>query len=647
MVDELSPKEEAEFQEFLAWRASQKAKAPGWSPLKSAMHFGAGAVEETAGLAGLLGDALYHGVTSGPKQLYNTIRGVPWHEQNLRPSSDISEAVTESARAVLPEKDPDYRYARSGGGFFGPGAIVNKATKAPVAMGALWDVLSGLGAQFGGDVSDESPIGRMVGAMAPAAGRAVLESSMDAIGRSFTKSPERDKQTAAAAFKELSQLDEQQIAKALANRPNDDLGRLMTTAELTDNPMVASIAQEKPLEEGLVTLRRMDELQEARRNAVMGEFAAKVPNRAQLGSELIENATDKSDRLKKAAEMAYKKVSRRAPIYIEDIRAELSDLLDQQMGGSPPSSAFQRIARQIAEPMEGVAADKTKAGRLMDIRSELLQTPAEVLTPMEQRVRGMLISKITDRLDLELKNSAAWKTGRSLTARRQSTFERGTPGGSLVNPATQPENAFGASWQGTREGARKLRAAIGDDPELLQRYKAALLDSIPVDSRGEYTVTKFKDWLQKNEGGARELLGKRHFKALQRVQQSLQSEARGKMIANLTSKGLSSTAARNSAAATIAATIGGAMVPGGGLIRTALGAVRGQLTDESKKAVQAWMIRAALDPEIAMELVKSPTSARIRSLSELMKADLGVLAKHTGRAGAMSLAIGKEKERQE
>lgn len=647
MADELRPEEEAEFQEFLAWRASQQAKAPSWSPLESAKHLASGAIEGTAGFAGMVGDVLKAAVMGPPREWFQK---PPAKFNELPPTKTLSSALAAGTGAVLPEADPQYRYARTIGQSVGPGAALNKITKAPMMAGVLWDTLSGIGAQAGGDLTEDHPLGRLAGGVVPAVARSGLQSTGNIYNRYFTSAPEREKATAAYAFNELTGLDETAVREALKKRPNDELGRLMTTAELTDNPAASSIMQEAPLSGISAVKARDDALNEARRKTAWRGLDESLATPSELGSQLIKSATGQRDRLKEAADLAYKKVSRRAPIYIEDIRAELKELTDQQMGGSPPGPAFQRIAQQIAEPMEGVAAGKTKAGRLMDIRTELIQTPDEVLTPIEQRVRGMLISKITDRLDLELKNSAAWKTGRSLTARRQSTFERGTPGGSLVNPATQPINAFGASWKGTKEGARKLRDAIGNNPELLKKYKAQLIDSLPINIDDEFTIDKTRKWLKANEDGARELLGEKHVRAIRRVLESLESQRRGKRLANWTSSGLSPTASRTTAADAIADTVAGSLVPGGAVVRSALGAVRGKINDEIKKNVQNWMIKASLDPEVAIELLKTPTKARLESLSFRMAEDLAILANNTTRAGlltASSLPEEKKKGQKE
>ncbi len=118
-----------------------------------AKHVASGAVEGMAGLGGLVLD-FGRAAIMGPKMDQDPLQ--------------YTKELTGGAEQMLPESDPDYRYARTVGQFVGPGGLISgigrKGLGAAARMVAT-DTAAGLGAQSAEDATGNKTIAPLAGAL--------------------------------------------------------------------------------------------------------------------------------------------------------------------------------------------------------------------------------------------------------------------------------------------------------------------------------------------------------------------------------------------------------------------------------------------------------------------------------------------------
>lgn len=610
----------AEYDQYVRSQTQQQP-TPNWNPLESAKQFGAGAMRGLASTAGMAADL---GLMATWKQ---------------KPQDGFvqTDRLLSALEPYLPAKNKDYRYAETVGQFVGPGAALNKLAKVPVAGGALFDALTGLGARFGGDVTGEEVLGPTVGALGTAGALQLAKEGAGAMRRAFMPKAERAKQNAAASFKELTGLTEDDIKAGIARlSPNDELSRFKTTSELTENPGVAAIQQE--LSGGSTIAADFGEARTAARNSMLDDMTT-VPsvNRSELGEELINKARATRNAMTEGEKADWEKVPRKEAIYVGDIQNKVAGILESRQGGFAPGSRMRTLIDQV---MVSAEADKAlPSGALKEIRTELLDMNPENLTAIEKQLRGVLTSEITRSLDTQLKDPTAWQASRAITAEKGRLFDSAAPGGSLVNPQTQVENAAKNAWRGGAQSTKMLLDVVGNDPETVERIKRFVIDEIPrVDGGTELSTDKMYKWLRANEGGAKVLFGGDHVRRMKMILDDLRSADKVRKFANYGQKGISSTAGRLRAGEKLLGSLVGNIVPGAQPIKDLVTSIQSALGLQVKEVVEDWLLRASLDPNVALELVKTGTDDRVQTLLQQFARATSNVAAQSGRAAGLAVA---------
>lgn len=593
-----------------------------WNITDSGKNFAAGAVEGVTGLLGLAAD-LNPMQFGGPQLDFPT-----------------SKMIERFQSPILPIKDPKYRYARTIGSFVGPGGIFKPLTKGKAIATAITDVLGALGAQGAEDITGDKKIAPIFGAIGGSGAASLFRNTGSALRALFRgASQEEIKGSAAAVFRELSGLTGKDLDTAIASLPDDELARLMSTAEVTNNAGVAQI--EKTLSASDEAARLYDlkaKLRNAARDRIINAGSTtQGVNKEGVGVNLITKAKEVQEQMAAGAKTLWRKVPRQSQIDVREGQNALGSLLGQRQAGLPLDRRVQVLIDQFmaTDPKSPALSSTRTSGALQDIRSDTLDLlRSGNLTANEDRLLSALQSQIDEAMGKSLKGEdfAAWKLAREATATKAQTFARGTAGGSLSEPMARPSNVLVNALKGDRKSVKELKAAIGNDPKLLEDVKRAFIDTIPRDAQGNLTPNKMKNFLSANEGTIKELFGEDYLTSMKRILSDLQSESNVAQSAFRSSKGNSVTAQRATVAGMIHDTMLGALIPGSGTLSRLADMVKKAVNVKDAQGVQELLFRAAMNPKFAKELAEHPSNTRIFSaLDRLYNAgkDLGVTASKT------------------
>lgn len=526
---------------------------------------------------------------------------------------DLSGQIKDIASAVgLPEQAARTPAGKVAGevAYYAPGAIGGGAgaLRSALAGGLSAGVLKALGAGEGAQA-----VGGLFGAGAKDIGKGLWGAA-----RSIFKgaTPAEVKGSAAQAFKELTGLEEQQLAEALAKRQADELGQYASTAELTDNAGAAQI--EKTLGQSGkaadVYNKRLVE-REATRNRILDAASpVEAVNKEGLGTELMTKARSVDEAMGAAADKLWKSVPRDEAINVAPEQDALRELLNVRQAGNPLNSKVQNLADQFLGETDKIKGEVLTSGALQDIRSESLERLRDAnLTNWERRV----LANIQQGVDTAAERAfapetyGAWLDARKMTRTQAETFKRGTAGGALTEEMARPSNVLANALKGDARSVKELKTAIAGDPELLGKVRRGVLDMIPRDSQGNLTANNMKKFLTANDTQIKELFGKQHYGSMQRILSDLQSQAKVGKYAYRASEGNSVTAQRGTVAGAISDIMAQAVVPGVGPLAQIADAVKRAANVKNKDQVETLLFRAALEPEFALELSKTPTNVRI------------------------------------
>lgn len=566
----------------------------------------------------------------------------------------VSPAMKTAERALLSAEEPNFKLERNVGRFTGPALITGPG-------GWVTRALSGAGGGAGYTLGEELTEGRddfwsralpIALSIAGSVGPQVLSDAGKSLyGLLRRPTPEQVKGSAAKAFQETTQLKPEVLEQAIAAN-SDELGKLRTTAEITDNVGAAQL--EKNLASSGPAAQQYAERSIARDAArakiIDSGSSVEGINPESLGSDLINKGSSVLDDLSTNSEKLWKAVPRNVPIDVTEGQAAIRSIIYSKQAGLEPGSKVKTLVTQFLNPkgksyglLENKPANALNSGALQDIRSDALKLLRDQdLSPLETRLLGALQGKIDEAMESGLTGSAydAWQQARAATAKQAETFQRGTAGGYLVDDYARPANVLGRVFRGDKESVKELKAAIGNDPILLEKVKRSIIDSVPrTQTTNRLTPAGVSKFLKANENGLRELFGDGYVNSLRKVVSDLQSEAGvSEKLAFSASRGNSVTAQRGTVAAAVNDIIMGSLLPGSGPLAKIAEAVRQSVGNKSSEAVQDLIFGAAMDPKFALELAKAPTATRIyTALEHVQNAALNA-GKVTGRSAISATA---------
>jgi soluble lytic murein transglycosylase-like protein len=616
-----------------------------WNLFDAAKQFGSGGIEGNVGLLGFLADI--PGIISGQKM------GVPFKDA-FRNSQNTAQML----EPLLPAKDPDYRYSRTLGNFLGPATLASTTAKglqgAGMAVPEILPFLAGgssvpkslvtnasaaLGAQGLEDVTGDSAIAPLVGAVLAGGGSSAAYDSVGGI-YNWLKGigPENIQSTAAKAFKDYTDLTPKTLDDALAAQANDinPLSAFKTTAELTDNAAAAQLQLElASADQGGIYNRMVSDREGARTKLIDSLSTATGVNREGLGTAMQAAADDKLTKLGVEEANLWQKFPRNERIQVKPLQKKVGGIVSAQQGGLPPGSKVRTLIEQILPTTD----DDTirTSGALQDIRSSALSLLRDAnLSPIESRVLGAIADGADTSLSNGLKGEGydIYKAARELTAGKAQLFNRSAAGGAMVNDAASPANVLANSFKGDSRSAKQIKQIVGSDSELLEQVKRGVIDPLTGDTAPRLTATRIKKFINANEGGLQELMGK-DYGVFAQVADDLVSAERVSEIGNRASARGSQTAQRLKVGGTVKNLVLGTIAPGS----ASVGALLTQLADlknvKLAEEVNKLLIKAALKPEFALELVKTPTNQRVMSVLE----HLITIAKGAAATGAAAATL--------
>jgi hypothetical protein len=193
--------------------------------------------------------------------------------------------------------------------------------------------------------------------------------------------------------------------------------------------------------------------------------------------------------------------------------------------------------------------------------------------------------------------------------------------------------------KGDAQSIAEIKQAVRNDPKVMEDVKRGVLDMIPRDSQGNLTANGMKKFIGANEGAIKELFGQQHLDSMNAILEDLQSQAGVHKMANLASEGGSPTAPKLTVAGIIEDTILGSVTPGtGGFIGKIIEELKGAAGIQNKKGIESLLFRAAMNPDFALELAKTPTTVRVFNALERLRGIAQSTAKGAATAGALEFA---------
>ena len=607
-----------------------------------------GAGRGTAGLMGLAADV-------NPFQLYGPFQvAKPRPEGEFPLSMDNLRTAMGAAEAVLPEQpgpDDPLRYVHRVGEFIGPGAILRK-------MGAggklLYDTLGGLSSQGAEDLVKNLDVHPYVKTAAPIVGGIfgtsaipVFKSGLN-VGKDFGArlwrkvTPYGTRQRAAEVLKEVTDLSADQIDEALKGIPDDELSRLMGTAELTDDAGMAQIQKEVTKTGGRGAQRAYDtRLERGRvRDTMLDDLSDEAyVDPEDLGLRLRSEGGRYWDELDEAAKAEWGKVPNNVQLDVTDVRDQVQGAIQKFRGEGSlgPSRETMRLVNQL---MDGDSVKSSKF--LKNQRTDALHLSRN-LDPKARQDKAVLdiyqgaIDKAMKR-GLPTADYAQYRAANEATKYQAGIFGQGRIGGTLLDERTAPIKLLQRVMsRGDKQSIAELKDVI-KDPAMLERVKRGVIDLVPRDTAGMLTPAKMAKFIRQKKNSLVELFGDDHYNKMVRITDDLLSEAKVDQLAFAASKGQSVTAQSSKMSTAIRNVLLAKTVPGGGLLGRAVDGVLDAVGMSNAQKVEALLLEAAFDPKFAAELLKTPTRKALTStmtrLNELLQA--GKQAPRGAALGALS-----------
>lgn len=554
------------------------------------------------------------------------------------PDFHYTNATQEAIDPYLAQRDPQYRYFRTAGNFVGPGLFgkglqaIKAAPEIVTTIGNLFapaqsvgrqvftDLAAGGGSQLGADVTGDSVAGRFLGALFGAGtGSALTDISKTGKGVVLGASPSEIKGTAAKVIQETSGMTPGDIQASIVAAPADELGNLMTTAEITKNPGLAQLEQTMTTSgEGANRLGALRTERATLRDKILDEMtSAPSQTKEAIGTNLMKKASEIDSAMGAKAEELWEVVPRKEIIDAAPEQLNLAVLMSKKQAGLPVNSRVQTLVGQFLGGEEGKTA--LTSGALQDIRSDALELLRDAnMTASEKRILASL-QQSTDsaaKRGLSPADYNDWIAARTKTRERAETFKRGTAGGALTEEMTRPAEAPKNAFKGDSSSVQEIRKAIGNDAQLMESFKRFVLDDIPRDANELLTPAKLRNYLRRNEGGLTDLFGQDHYEQMGRILEDLQSEASVSTRANASSRGQSVTQQRLTVAGAIEEAITSGITGKSSFLGKVIQALKEGAGVKDKAAVKALLTDAVFDPEFALALSQSPTTTRILNVTE-------------------------------
>ena len=410
-----------------------------------------------------------------------------------------------------------------------------------------------------------------------------------------------------------------QFEKANPSLP-ERLRTFRTTAEVTEDAPLAQLEKElggRPEFSGEY-YRRADSRAQVRDDILDSVSATKgVPD--DFGDALMGKARATEEALNENAKALWKDFPRDTEIDTLPHVAKVEKLLGRQQAGT----ALKGDAKLLVDQFIDTAADepiiKPTSGALQDIRSDVLSELRENtrLKPRQREVLTEVANEIENALNNQLlgTDAANYEAAREATKYRRELFNRTTPGGTLTNPNTLPENAVKNAFKGSKKAARQLKEALDNDPAIIEDLRRAIVEEIPRDAGEALTPYKFKQFIEKKKTGLKEIFGDDHYSDMVSILDDLQSEAKVSKIAGFASKGQSITSQKQTVAGVLDSLFSEATQQGSFIMRGFRRVFEGSSV-RNKEQLQRLLFDAMMDPELAVELAKTPSTERVMGVME-------------------------------
>jgi len=446
----------------------------------------------------------------------------------------------------------------------------------------------------------------------------------------FGASDEEASVIAGEALRDYTKLTPEQVEAAIAARPRDALGEKMTTAEITGNAPIAQL--EKVLTGEGERAQIYKQLQSDRagiRDQMLNRMTpTEAVNPEALGETLIAEGLRKKADLETAARAAWEDFPKSEVVNIAPEQDVLRTLVNSTDQGLPVDRRLSTLIDKMTsvhsnwEEAKALAPSQRRSGQLQAIRSDTLDLIRDGnLGGNDKRIATILQSSIDTALERELKGNAynKWQDARAATSDIFETFGRRTAGGTITRDDIRTSNVLARAFRGDSKSVVQLKAAIDDNPEVLNDVKRGVLDMIKRDAEDRITPAAMKKFLAANEGGIKQLFGESHFDDMERIAEDLATEANTHKLAYGASKGNSITSQSNSIKAVFSSLLEDKIEPPGmlGKVWSAL-RDRGQKITEAK--VREAIFNAALDPATAADLLRKPTPSRLESIGSALNA---------------------------
>jgi lysozyme len=649
---DLSSLSEAELDQIIAASGVSEADIPSASPAVSGGglmnllgQLGSGMVEGTTGLIGTVAD-LNPFVPSnflGPTSI--------WSPEGFQ-ATKLFQSATD---AVLPAQQNDVgsRYSRTVGQFVGPtvglkvlSALVKGAKAIPLVksltspLAITSDVTAGIGAQAAEDFTGNSTVAPVVGAVAGSMTPMAVGSGVDLL-RSLLKGPSAD-ELAGSAGEALRSIvgqsgDEIETAIRARPRPLEQLDSLKTTAEVTENAPLSQLEKQLGGEldySGAYNTRA--QTRQAARDDILGAMTTSKGVPDDFGDVLKGTARASKEAAFDDAMQTWELLPRKVKITDDALRLEQSEvkrIFDIKEAGLPPNSQANLLMNQFLN-----MGDDATVGKLQDIRSDVLKVARDStkLNYSDERVLRSLEKGLDRAVEKSLTGDAynTYLLAREKTRTAKELYGQGV-GASLTNKQIGMEKAAKQAFPGSKQGAKDLKAIIGDNPDMLEDVKAMILSDIPRTGVEEVlTPAGFKKYINSKRTGLKEVFGETHFAQMETILDDLQGQAMVGVRAGRASAGNSVTQQKQ----TVAGAIGNIVANKTGVPDSVrmIGKVLGANTQEAtERGIKDLLFKAVMEPDFAAELASAPTGQKVKSMMDRL---LGY-AMRTSGAGLKSGAI--------
>lgn len=612
-----------------------------WEGVK---QFGSGVVEGLAGDVGFIADY-------NPFNPNAAIYGGP----------SVSDALFRTVEPITAEPSDDYRYLRTIGQFVGPtGAIggaakvLKAAGKAPGAVRALGlfsspaamgtDVTAAVGAQTAQDIAPQSGVAPVIGALFGGAAPSGAKQLLGSVGDVFAgASRGKLEQIAGKVLREQTNLTAEQIENSLKSLPDDELKQFATTAEVTGDAGMAQI-QQVAAREG----KQADEFnvrtveRQKTREKMLDELSQTAAiSREGLGTKMAESATSLRDKMKDIETQLWQTIPRWTDINVSPGQKKVKAIAKRKQAGDPLHTVTKRYMDQFANSKD--FGSVRTSGQLQDMRGNILQHLRE--NPQLQNYDREILSTIANEIDgamakgLKGDDYELWKAARDQTRDIHDRFGGKTAGAKMVMPGGVPDTLLGRAFRGDRAAVREIKTAINSDPKLLEDIKRGVLDMAAGADYRQLTPARMRKFISSNESGLEELFGPEGLERFKRVAEDLTIEADTISNAFKASKGQSITSQANTVAAVVYSSASGhlwRLSPSAAMGVQAANRVYRLLRQSTDKDVMQILFRAAMDPELAADLLKKPTPKNIMSTIERLERFSSAAGRSVGKGLAFS-----------